>query len=443
MALVGASLCLGLGACGFEPESAPMHFTLAQVTLDETATAPAVRDQIASALEALFGTPAGPRYARSPAWTAAGIDLEHPAATAGVELGSGEISADEAALMRVDNAIAFERALVRIDAGDLGRAAEDVRRRAPDLARRLDALAGRKPVGPTGSDASSEADARAAAREFLLAWYPSLCESAELYRQECLQCHGVEGGGDGPTSFGLVPKPRDFRKGIFKYAAVKDQAHPRRADLLRTLELGVAGTSMSNYQRLSLAQRQGLVDYVRFLSIRGEVESALLATWKEEDALAPDSADEALALVWSKWLHAVDKFVAFDGVVPPTTKERIARGAELFRDPLRGNCASCHGQDGRGDGPAAWKVEADGRRAPAYIDAWGQPIMPRNLRDGVFRGGARPIDIYRRIYSGIAGGPMPALGEARDARGELLLQPDDLWCIVHYVRSLSGAVEGP
>jgi mono/diheme cytochrome c family protein len=273
--------------------------------------------------------------------------------------------------------------------------------------------------------------------------YPLLAHAAETYRRECLHCHGVEGGGDGPSAYGLTPRPRDFRLGVFKYTALKDQSRPRRADILRTLEQGVMGTSMPNFQRLSEAEREGLTDYVRFLSVRGEVETVLVATWKEEETLGNDALDEAVKLVWSRWQRAESKLVVYDGEVPPSTKERIALGDKLFHDPLKGNCASCHGAVGAGDGPAAWKIGVDGKREPAYVDAWGQPIRPRDLRDGLFRGGARPIDLYRRIYSGIPGGPMPALGEAKDKEGRPLLTSDEMWCLVHYVRSLSHRGEEP
>ena len=266
--------------------------------------------------------------------------------------------------------------------------------------------------------------------------YPGLAESAETYRRECLHCHGVEGGGDGPSAFGLSPAPRDVRLGIFKYTALKDQSRPRRADLLHTLEQGIAGTSMPNFPRLAPAVREGLADYVRFLALRGEVESALVATWREEDELKAESIGEALAFVWSRWAKAPSKLVAYEGEVPAATKERIARGNELFHDGLKGNCASCHGANGAGDGPAAWKIGIDGQREPAYVDAWGRPIKPRDLRDGVFHGGGRPIDIYRRIYAGIPGGPMPALGETMKD-GVPLLSSEEMWCLVHFVRSLS------
>jgi hypothetical protein len=57
-----------------------------------------------------------------------------------------------------------------------------------------------------------------------------------------------------------------------------------------------------------------------------------------------------------------------------------------------------------------------------------QHLDPRNLRLGVYRGGRRPVDLYRRVYSGIKGTPMPAAGN--------VLQPNQIWDLVNYVLSL-------
>ncbi len=51
----------------------------------------------------------------------------------------------------------------------------------------------------------------------------------------------------------------------------------------------------------------------------------------------------------------------------------------------------------------------------------------------MLHGGRRPLDIYRRIYTGINGTPMPAFGDA------LADEPDTIWNLVHYVLSI---VEG-
>ena len=115
-------------------------------------------------------------------------------------------------------------------------------------------------------------------------------------------------------------------------------------------------------------------------------------------------------------------------------------------DASKGNCQSCHGASGLGDGPSAYVLEEDGSfrldekgaRISAYKDDWGHVIFPRDLTRGIYRGGKRPIDIYRRIYAGINGTPMPGIGESKAADGSPLLSSDDMWAMVHYVRSMSA-----
>jgi hypothetical protein len=61
-------------------------------------------------------------------------------------------------------------------------------------------------------------------------------------------------------------------------------------------------------------------------------------------------------------------------------------------------------------------------------------IPPRNLRQGIYRGGRRPLDLYYRIHAGINGAPMPA------AAGTV--SPEEIWHIVNYVRSLPYDYDG-
>jgi len=36
-------------------------------------------------------------------------------------------------------------------------------------------------------------------------------EAEKIFSERCVTCHGANGGGDGPASAGLVPKPRNFQ----------------------------------------------------------------------------------------------------------------------------------------------------------------------------------------------------------------------------------------
>jgi mono/diheme cytochrome c family protein len=393
---VAGALVLALAGCDLQPSPGALKFALDPASVAVLADAPGKQKELEALLVEQFGTRAGPRYALLASWKEQGLDPNHPER----ELAGGgraEFTAE---------------AWAAIVAANRQRLASEIAH-AP---------------GPEAQRALENS-------------YPSLVESAELYRTQCMHCHGVEGGGDGPTSATIDPKPRDFRKGIFKFTAVKDKARPRREDLEELLERGVYGTTMPSFLRLSLPERQGLVDYVRLLSIRGEVEALLVQGWKDEEQLDEQAAREALALVWERWQKAREKVVAFEGPVPPDSPALRARGRQLYLDQKKGNCVSCHGPEGHGDGALAFKTDARGRRTPAYKDDWGYDILPRDFSSGVFRGGSRPIDVYRRVYAGINGTPMPGIGETKGTDGQRLLSDDDLWALVHFVRSLSERAE--
>ena len=74
----------------------------------------------------------------------------------------------------------------------------------------------------------------------------------------------------------------------------------------------------------------------------------------------------------------------------------------------------------------AWLAKADKVLEGDALEP--RTIMPRNLRKAIYRGGRRPLDLYYRIHAGINGAPMPA------AAGTLT--PDEIWHIVNYIRTL-------
>jgi mono/diheme cytochrome c family protein len=115
------------------------------------------------------------------------------------------------------------------------------------------------------------------------------------------------------------------------------------------------------------------------------------------------------------------------------------------KEVVKVECLKCHGPTGLGDGPQLnfddWNVKKndaltkDGRTEAEVAAMWTLPVQrikPRNLRLGVFRGGRRPVDVYRRIAIGINGTPMPAHAATgpQDAKN---LQPAEIWALVDYL----------
>jgi mono/diheme cytochrome c family protein len=191
---------------------------------------------------------------------------------------------------------------------------------------------------------------------------------------------------------------------------------------------------MPSFRRFSPAQLHGLVDYVRLLSMRGMVEGDLRATFEIDGAIPAEYVVESYREVFGKWQKSEQQqdelVVACEGEIPEPTPASLARGRELFMDDKIAKCYTCHGPAGRGDGISAWTVDPEtGESKEAYNDDWGHPIRPRNLTQGIFRGGRRPIDVFRRIKAGINGTPMPALAGT--------LSDEDVWALVHHVGTLT------
>ena len=63
-----------------------------------------------------------------------------------------------------------------------------------------------------------------------------------------------------------------------------------------------------------------------------------------------------------------------------------------------------------------------------------QRLRPRNLTEGIFHGGHRPVDLYWRVHVGIKGTPMPVPARPRQPR---VLAPQQICDLVGYIRSLS------
>lgn len=253
-----------------------------------------------------------------------------------------------------------------------------------------------------------------------------------LYRQHCAHCHGVTGDGAGPTALFLNPYPRDYRRGLFKFKSTERAARPTTADLKRVLLDGVAGTAMPSFALLPEDEIDALVEYVKYLAIRGETEQFLYEFMVNEGEGSPPTREfivEQLAPVAEAWQQAESQVVA----VPEKPPVDVAAGKKLFLGPVA-QCSKCHGPTGLGDGGEEsfddWNKDKKLENAHLFTLP-RQALLPRNLRLGIYRGGRRPVDLYRRIHAGINGAPMPSAPQ-----GEQGLKPEDIWHIVDYVRSL-------
>ena len=284
-----------------------------------------------------------------------------------------------------------------------------------------------------------------------------------LYREHCAHCHGITGDGRGPTAEFLNPYPRDYREGTYKFKSTPRKDPPTNDDLQRILHEGIPGTAMPSFRLLKQYEVDALVDYVRYLSIRGQTERWLIeyvmeleedqdVAWggsKKSQMEMKGYLTEGIGEIVASHLTAKENVLAVPA--PPEnweTPESISRGRTLFAGTLAA-CSTCHGPTALGDGqltgyddwtksyydPTVKNPKDKGsieifheKFAPDHTLLDPRPIRPRNLRMNVFRGGRRPVDLYWRVKNGIAGTPMPASSDA--------LSSDDVWHLIAYVRNL-------
>ncbi|HIM02327.1 MAG: c-type cytochrome [Myxococcales bacterium] len=212
-----------------------------------------------------------------------------------------------------------------------------------------------------------------------------LAAGKALYEQHCSQCHGEKGDGQGVAAELLSPRPRDFRRGIYKIRRTTQGELPADEDLFRIIGNGMPGTSMPEWRgRLTDAEIWQVVHYLKSFSL--------------------DFED-----------YPVEQVFELKGK-PEATPESVARGAEIYQ---KAECAKCHGKLGRGDGPSAATLE----------DEWEFRIFPADITEPWnLRGGGSVEDFFRTVTTGVNGTPMPSFSDAWDA--------EDLWHLANYLHSL-------
>ncbi len=215
-----------------------------------------------------------------------------------------------------------------------------------------------------------------------------------VYAQRCAVCHGPDGRGNGPAAPSMIPRPRDFTTGEFKYKSTPAGQPPTDEDLTRVVSDGLRASAMPAWgDLLSVADIQAVIEHVK-------------------------SFTPAFKRPRQKAL-SIPRRVTSD-------RASLARGSQLYQRL----CASCHG--------------ADGRAQVEMKDTKGYPVVVRDLTaPWTFRGGDAPEQIWLRLTTGLVPSPMRSFAGTTT--------PAERWDLVNYMASLArtppwaagGRLEGP
>ncbi len=204
---------------------------------------------------------------------------------------------------------------------------------------------------------------------------------ARIYAERCAVCHGPDGRGNGPAAPSLIPRPRDFTFGQFKYKSTPAGLPPSDADMIRAVSNGFNASAMPYFH----------------------------------DLLSDSDIRQVIAYI-KKFSPVFDLTTPRTLAIPPGVEpnaESLARGQKLFHAQ---GCDNCHGKDARG--------------GLTLTDAKGYPVISRDLTaPWTFRGGSDPQQIWLRLTTGMAPSPMPSFSGKTT--------PEERRNIVNYVLSLA------
>ncbi len=217
----------------------------------------------------------------------------------------------------------------------------------------------------------------------------------QIFLEKCAICHGPDGRGNGPAAPSMIPHPRDFTKGLFKYKSTNQGLPPTDEDLISTVKNGLNASGMPYWKDLlNDKEIQAVVGFIKSLS-------------PVFDQSKPTTIQ----------------------IIKPNTvgQASVKNGEKLYQTQ---GCSDCHGAAGKG----GMKLK----------DFKGYDVISRDLTaPWTFRGGNSPEQIWLRITTGLSPGPMPSY--------EKTLTSQERWDIVHYLQSIfrlapwqaGGKFEGP
>ena len=246
-----------------------------------------------------------------------------------------------------------------------------------------------------------------------------------FYQEHCFACHGINGEGNGPAAKGLVPPPRNFKQGLFKFGHVLAGELPTDNDLSRIISKGLHGTAMLPWD-LEPPAVTAIIHYLKTFAPK---------VW--------EGADKSLGQVMT---------LSKDPYGLAHRQSALERGKEVYH--VEANCQSCHRAYVSKREFQRMNEKINGEKFPLsdieeefhqlkiqeseYILSGSERVvktLPPDFTWHPVRSGQDVAGLFLRIKAGVGGTTMPSWHE--------VLSDDDIWALAHYVHSLIELKEQP
>jgi mono/diheme cytochrome c family protein len=232
------------------------------------------------------------------------------------------------------------------------------------------------------------------------------------YVEYCIQCHGVDGKGNGPSSKGLLPPPRNFTQGLYKFPWVSYGELPHDEDFVRIIRHGLKGSAMLT-RDISDERLDAVIQYIKTFAPQ---------TWEGADKVLGTKFDLPKDPYGDTYKHIA-----------------IEKGRKVYH--VTAACTQCH----RGYATQA-EIQGWAKEMGTTVDL-GADLYQLKVQDGEYNYKVLPPDftyhelrsikdvssIVQRLMYGVTGSGMPGWKD--------VVTDDELWALAYFVQDLRDKKE--
>lgn len=227
------------------------------------------------------------------------------------------------------------------------------------------------------------------------------------YVEYCIQCHGMDGKGNGPSAIGLLPPPRNLTQGLYKFPWVPYGELPHDEDLARIIRHGLKGSAMLPWD-ISDERLDAVIQYIKTFAPE---------TWEGEDKVLGTKFDLPKDPYGDTYEHIA-----------------VEKGRKVYH--VTAACTQCHRGYATREEINGWMKElnttieigADLYQLKPQDGEYNYKVLPPDFTYHQLRSIKDVPSTVQRLMYGVTGSGMPGWKD--------VVSDDDLWALSYYVNHL-------
>lgn len=228
------------------------------------------------------------------------------------------------------------------------------------------------------------------------------------YVEYCIQCHGADGKGNGPSAKGLLPPPRNLTQGLYKFPWTQYGELPHDEDFVRIIRHGLKGSAMLPWD-ISDERLDAVIQYIK--TFAPEV-------WEGKDKVVGTKFDLPADPFGETYRH-----------------QAIEKGRKVYH--VTAACTQCHRGYATREEIQAWSKQmtnasmelgADLYQLKNQDGEYNYKVLPPDFTYHELRSITDVPSIVQRLMYGVTGSGMPGWKD--------VVTDEELWALAYYVQDL-------